>query len=433
MKVTFVSGDQGFAGKLSSLHSEDKVELQTYAPFGFDAIGLKHVPDIILFEVSDDRPEQGLSIIQALRGRESFRNVPIVVISNKPTRQSIQLMHQAGVRDIVSKSIEPGALIERLRRHFHKQTPSEIHPELSPVGAHWHDQSEAAFKKRVRVESKARLEMLPSLPMIVSEILKLAADNKSTAADFEEKIRQDQALAARILRMANAGFFAQKTTIKSLHDATVVLGIRTLKSLVIASSTSHFFDKPAEGYGYDVGGLWKHSLSCALGSQFLGKMLQLDNHEIDELFVQGLLHDVGKLLLNPFVSEKSQDFRHAIVGQGLSPLDAETAILGTNHCHIGLEIAEHWHLPSEVRHTIEFHQNPSSKSDFPLHTKIIHIANYLCHLHKVGTMPETFIPSVLDPKIEEEFELTPESIEQLSQDWKTHLDEANKLFAGVGK
>lgn len=430
MKVILASNDKGFAEKLKAANLSDEVEFEITSPAIFDPAALKYVPDLLVLEIDDERPQKGATIIQALKKRETHRNVPVVALSTKPTKDSIKLMHQAGVRDILTKAIDSKQLNERLGRYASRKVPSLIHPDLSPVGAHWHDQTEADFKKLVRVEAKARLEMLPSLPTVVSEILKLTKDSRATASDFEERIRQDQALAARILRMANAGFYAQKATVKSIHDATVILGVQTLKSLVLASSTNQFFDKAGSGYGYEAGGLWKHSISCALGSQFIGKALQLEDQQVDELFVHGLLHDVGKLLLNPFLTQRAQEYQKAILERQLNPLDAETAILGTNHCVMGMEVADHWKLPDEVKQTIQFHECiGTTDMELPLEVKVTHTANYLCHLHKLGLTPNNVGSPKLDSRVQEEFGINAETLPDLSKNWRAQLDEAYKLFS----
>jgi len=434
-KIALVSDDRGVMEQLKSLLAPQHVEFEVFPPVGFDPVkSLHHLPDVLLLDIVD-KGLIALNIIQSMRCREHLRKIPIIALLSQPTREIILAIHQAGIADILTRGVDHGILLEKIRkycRNFTKGGADHISSHASEHTETWGEGSAASFKRRVKTEVKSHLEVLPSLPTVVMEIMRLAESSKASATDFEEHIRHDQALTTRILRIANSSFFGQNRTIKSIRDAAVILGVRTLKSLAVAASSSQVLDRPAAGYGYGPGGLWKHSISCALGARFLAGKFNRDDNEAEELFVQGLLHDVGKLLLTNFVTEKAEEFREAIEKGSLSTLDAETLVLGTDHCSVGVEIAQHWNLPEEVRDTIEFHHDPVQDGNFRDHAALIHLANFFCHELNVGMAPQGFMPGQFDPEVGERLGLTRSGIQNLKEEFSTNLKEAGKLFSSMG-
>jgi putative nucleotidyltransferase with HDIG domain len=431
MKVAVFSGDEGFITKLRA-DGDAQCEIQPLSAADFQPQQYhRDLPDLFILDFENLTADKGLTLFQSLRCREHLRKIPVIAVHKDSTSEEINQAQQAGIREVIPKEDDRIPWRERFLHYKPKSvSPGGASPLHSHVGPNfmWSDASKTAFQKQVKMEVKARLELLPSLPTVVAEVSRLAESTRSSAADFEKHIVQDQALTARILRMANAAFFAQEMPVQSIHEATVILGVRTLKALVIASCTSDVLDKPAEGYGYAAGGLWKHSLNCALTSQFLAQKMGYGNKEADEFFVQGLLHDIGKLLLSNFVTQKSQEFEEAILRKRMAPLDAESAILGTNHSLVGIDIAKAWKLPDEVSKVIDGHNDPCRNGEPDEKIAIVHIANYLCRAIRVGIAANSYVEPHLDPHVAQLYSLDEDALAILIEDLNAYLHEANKLF-----
>jgi len=437
MQVTLVSADKGFADQIQGSLAKDNIGFSILSPGAFSPGAFhENPPDLLAVEVAD---EAQIDVIQAMRCRQHLRKIPLIALLSHPSRELTMAVHQAGVRDILSKQGELAALLERIKRLCPVSTRNGgggtarlANGHTEPAQMEWSDPETTAFKKQVQREVSRRLEMLPSLPIVVMEVMQLVENEKSSAMDFEEHISHDQAMAARILRIANSSFFAQTRKIKSIRDAIVVLGFRTLKSVVMAASTGEILNRPAEGYGYQAGGLWKHSIACAVGSRLLARKLGRSEAAAEELFVQGLLHDIGKLLLNHFAEEKVGSFREAIQEQGMTLAEAETTIMGINHMKVGARIAERWNLPGEVQAVIEYHHNPRSAGQHREAVALVHAVNYLCHEMKIGMIPDSFVESHLVREEMEHVGISEELLQGLTEEFTAQLNEMEKLFSMIG-
>ncbi len=439
-QVALVSGDPDFALKSRDLLAGEHLELQVFEPGEFAPTWLQqNRPDVMLVDIGGKGTQSEFEIIRSMRCREHLRRIPVIAILEDTSRDMILSVHQAGIRDIVAKDGDQDALMEKVLKYCEAARHRPVLSQSRETGgrqatAEWSDPATTAFKKQVMREVNRRLETLPSLPMVVIEVMQLVESEKSSASDFEEYIGYDPALAARILRIANSSFFGLRRTIKSIRDAIVILGFQTLKSLVMAASTSKLLNKPAEGYGYLAGGLWKHSIACAVGSRLLAGKLGHGGKEAEVFFVQGLLHDIGKLLLNNFAVEKVEALREAMEVRKLSLLEAEQLVMGTDHCQVGTTIAERWNLPREIASAIAYHENPRRASaDLRKQTIPIHVVNHWCHQLEVGMVPQTFVKNVLDQKAVQEIGLSESAFRDHRETFSAQLKKMEELFSMIGQ
>jgi putative nucleotidyltransferase with HDIG domain len=385
-------------------------------------------PHVLLVEV---RSPKQVAVIRSILTRPKLRKLPIIALLAIANEQMLKTVLRAGVREVVTIKIPADDLLRRIRK-VSPAGPTAEKKAADGGNSQWSDPESTAFKKKVHREVNSRLEQIPSLPVLVMEIIQLADSDTSSAGDFERHISMDQALTARVLKVANSSFFAQSRTIKSIRDAIVVLGYRTLKSVVMAATTSKLLDKPAEGYGYMAGGLWKHSIACAVGCRLFAKKLRWTDVEAEEMFVQGLLHDLGKLLLSSFVTAQAEPFTKAVVERKLPLTDAENMLLGTNHTKIGYRIAERWNLPVEVRVAIKNHHNPERSGDLQRAVSLVNVVNQFCFEQKIGMFPDSPMGDPLDEGAMGFVNITPQFIEENQEAFLSQLNEMEKIISVAG-
>lgn len=208
-----------------------------------------------------------------------------------------------------------------------------------------------AFHERVRREVLQRTDLIPSMPEVVVKVLRLSNDRSAGLADFEECLRADAPLVARLLKVVNSPFYGFSRQITSVKDAVSVLGTRGVRSLVLAAGASGYLERNYSCYGHDARGLWKHSVSVAAGAKEIAKALGADGARREELFVAGLLHDIGKMLLGPFLVDLGEDVsRHP--GE---TVEVERQLLGTDHQQAGALVAERWNLSEMVADVVRGH------------------------------------------------------------------------------
>jgi putative nucleotidyltransferase with HDIG domain len=228
----------------------------------------------------------------------------------------------------------------------------------------------------------AGIENLPSLPTVVLEVLRLTNDRQAGASDFEELVRRDQALAAKVLKLVNSPFFALRGKVTSITQAVVVLGLRTLKSVVLAAKTGKLLQREIPQYGFAAGGMWRHSLSAASLGRLVARRARLGGDAQEELFVAGLLHDVGKTVLAPHLTGLGKEFGAALDRSAGDVCRAEEETLGLSHAAVGGRMAEKWSLAPALRALVEEHHRTEPPASPAL--RALQIANDLCHQLGVG-------------------------------------------------
>ncbi|MDY6954391.1 MAG: HDOD domain-containing protein, partial [Thermodesulfobacteriota bacterium] len=181
---------------------------------------------------------------------------------------------------------------------------------------------------------------LPPMSEAMHKARKVLADPNSSFKDLAIVFVTDQAIAARVLKLANSAYYGLSNQVSSIQHAAVVLGYRTLGELVTVASSSELMNKALNGYGLESGALWQHSLAVAFGSKFIaGKKAPA---LVNDAFAAGLIHDAGKLILDDYIVERREAFSACLSGDHGVLVRAEKEVLGVDHAEIASEICNKW-------------------------------------------------------------------------------------------
>ncbi len=233
-------------------------------------------------------------------------------------------------------------------------------------------QSLVGERERTAREIELRIERFPSLPSVVLEIERVANDPGASVGDFEDAIRVDPVVTAKILRLANSAFYARARSVSTIRDAVGALGVRTLRSLVMAAASGGVMDRRLPAYGYEPDGLWKHSFAAALCCRAAASKMSSSERVQEEVFVAGLLHDIGKMVLDPLL----EDVAAGSSGETSFRTPAlEAERLGWSHARVGELIVAKWKLPPEIGEAIVHHHDPAAAPSCPLHVSVLVLAN----------------------------------------------------------
>ena len=177
----------------------------------------------------------------------------------------------------------------------------------------------------------------------------------SSIQDVAELVEKDQSLTAKVLTVANSALYGRPKAVSTVKDAIVTLGFNKLKSIVLSIS---LMDTLAflENSNLDIKEFWRHSLSCAVLSQDISEKLGFDFS--DEVFVAGLLHDVGKLILDVQVPEKFGAALELSIKERIDSSEAERRIIGVGHGLVGKWIMEKWRFPDHLIGVAWLHHTP---------------------------------------------------------------------------
>lgn len=227
-----------------------------------------------------------------------------------------------------------------------------------------------------------RVEDVPALPHTIVRIIQLTEDVNSTVHDIEKTVLEDQSLTTRILRMANSAYYGYPRRISTISEATVLLGFQTVKSIAFNASLSNILDKELPGYALEKRALLRQSQSCAMLSRYIAKVVRFPKFE--NAYVAGLLRDIGKVILNYYLTEQYQEIIQRVNMRNETFLEAEAAVLGFNHAQVGAKIAEKWNLPKELVEAIEYHHSPEKATVNPQMTAIVHLADAIVMMMGIG-------------------------------------------------
>lgn len=236
------------------------------------------------------------------------------------------------------------------------------------------------------------IQQLPSLSVIVSHLLTQLQREDVAMAELMDEASQDQALAARILQIANSPFFGLSTHIGSLKDAGTMLGIHTLYNIVTAAGIIGHFPV-SDDNSFDCYSFWQHAIGTGICARILARHAGIDQ---ELAFTAGLLHDIGKVVMAVYFEEDFSLVQNYRDENECLVKDAEYSILGFDHSFIGAEVAGNWNLPRPVINAIRNHHSHSAGIT-PL-AELIHLSDIICRGLDIGHGGDDLIP-VIKPMV----------------------------------
>ena len=158
--------------------------------------------------------------------------------------------------------------------------------------------------------------------------------------------------------------------------------MRSIRNYAIAASTHNSMQRELVGYALGKDDLWRHSLACAIAAQMLAEIVHYP--EVEEAFVAGLLHDIGKVSLNETIQRLSPVLRNVMETRDLAFSEAERLVLGYDHADVGGRIAQKWYLPQRLAQAIAQHHEPVQNGQVAPLAALAHLANAVCLLAGIG-------------------------------------------------
>ncbi len=230
--------------------------------------------------------------------------------------------------------------------------------------------------RTVRFDVLERIEEMPSLSRVVTEFLALARRDVYSARDFEMVLSKDQALVARLLKLANSGIYGRSRTVRTIPEAVVLIGLEHLKKVVYAVSAAGLIRHALRHYGYHPDqGFWLHGLAVAQAAGVVAEASRACPLRGDEAYVAGLLHDVGKLVLDEFLAQPAGTD---------ATLDQEREAVGLDHAELAEYILHQWNLPEAITGSVRWHHDYASGGDWALGAAALDLGEVICRHWRVG-------------------------------------------------
>ena len=223
---------------------------------------------------------------------------------------------------------------------------------------------------------------IPSLPTVAVKALELINSGSSSVDELEKIISRDQSFSSRLLRIANSPYYGMNRRIDTISSGVMLIGFNTMKSLVIAASLKDMHRK----FGLFEQKLWEHSLGVSVASSILGKVSKMSPSE--EALVAGLIHDVGKTVLNNSMPDKYAIITQKVHEESARYTEVEEEYLGYNHCDVGGLIARKWKLPKNLEMVIQYHHTETlpafEDNAYEALCQIVNVADALCLSQSIG-------------------------------------------------
>jgi putative nucleotidyltransferase with HDIG domain len=260
---------------------------------------------------------------------------------------------------------------------------------------------------------------LPPLPQVAASVLDLTSNDEVGTGRLSRLIERDQSLTAKMLRIANSAYVYSTREIKTVRQATVMLGSDRVRSLAMEAALGPILRQGRLGPK-----LWVHALAVGVASREIARDAAYS--DVEGAFVAALLHDIGKWL---FAAQHPERFEQALellrLRPELSTLEAERAVLGMGHTEAGTLVTIYWRLPADISEVILHHHDPAASKLCPKLCAIVHIADAICVDLGTGlTQPPG--PAPRDPAAEALVGLGTDRIAVLTEKVRERLQQENR-------
>lgn len=269
-----------------------------------------------------------------------------------------------------------------------------------------------------------RSENLPMLSQIANTVLRLADNPTSSAKEIEKAIERDLALASKILKVANSPYYGVQG-VSSIARAVSVLGMNTVRSLVVSLSYQQMISTRSQAQKFRRTEFWSHSIGVAITSRIIGKMLMPQKAE--ELYLAGLMHDIGMLVLDRFLPTDLDVAIYTAQNRKIPLHMAEKLILEYDHAQVGGLLAERWGLSKVISNAIKHHHSVENDHETQLTTSIVAIANNLTHKAGISNQ-ESVATDTLDQFALQILNITEEQLDVISQVMVQEVAKAQAAF-----
>jgi putative nucleotidyltransferase with HDIG domain len=275
------------------------------------------------------------------------------------------------------------------------------------------------------------IEKMPSLPTSVAKILEVCNDPNASPADLNRIISIDPVLMGKVMKLINSAYYGLNQEITSLVRAIIMLGINTVKNLALSTAVLGTLGKTLKSQALNMDGFWQHSLCVGVTAKLIATQRKVNKKILEEYFIAGLLHDIGKIPLNNRLSEEYVQVM-ALSDRELLPLySAESQIFSMSHSDVGGIVVENWKLGNEIQDAVRFHHSPLSYEDERKDlVYTVAMANYFANISEIGFAGDRY-PEKLNEDVTDHLQMDIAFLEDEMEDRVNAEIEKARIFLQV--
>lgn len=269
-----------------------------------------------------------------------------------------------------------------------------------------------------------RVDALPEVPQVAFRVIQLLNIPDTAVSQLAELIGADQALTAKLLRLCNSAYYGLSRKVTTVPEAIMIVGFSAVKSMVLMITTQSTMNKGLLGYKIRPGEFWRHSLGTAESARLIARKCKDPREE--ESFTAGLIHDIGKMVLNQCALPEVYRATNLMQKENISIYAAEARVLGFNHAEAGATLADRWKFPPLLVNAIRYHHEFDNLTEDNL-PFIIAVANITAELlHQEAPEHWAFLAKH-QSLIASRLGLTLESIQELLPHIRQQIDKTSDL------
>ncbi len=264
---------------------------------------------------------------------------------------------------------------------------------------------------------------LISLPGVYLRLKNILDDPDYSIAKVAVVISQDPAITLRLLRLVNSSYYGLRTKVETVDRAISLLGTDQVQNLVLTTSVAQTFDGLVTKV-MDMRRFWQQSVKCAIMARLLA--YASEGCDGERLFVAGLLHDIGHLIMYKSIPDLSLEAINVSLENEEPVYKTERYLTGFDYAEVGGDVMQKWDLPQSLWETTKYHIEPSKAEKYPLETALLHIASILCRTEA----PDDFDQGSLkvDPFAWNVTGLTPEKCLDIKKDAESEVNAVTNLI-----
>jgi len=270
-----------------------------------------------------------------------------------------------------------------------------------------------------------RIREIPTLPSVASKVMQILENPRSSAADVERVIMYDQAMATRVLKLVNSAYYGFPRRISTVSQAVVILGFVTVKNLILSISVADFFVMLGKTRIFNRAELWRHSVGTAVAARILARKAHFP--QLEEVFMAGLLHDIGKVILDHYFPQEFAQVIQLAQEKKISIYEAELEVIGISHAVVGQWIADHWNLPQLLVEVINYHHQPFENKDYWATTALVHVADIIARQARIGSGGDDVQPTIR-PNVLEWLRIKDQDFQEVQKQLELELLQADDLM-----
>ena len=277
---------------------------------------------------------------------------------------------------------------------------------------------------------KNYIEKMPSLPTTVTKIMEIANNPAASPADLNKVISLDPVLMGKVMKLINSAYYGLSQEVTSLVRAIIMLGINTVKNLALSTAVLGSLGNKRNFQALNMEGFWRHSLCVGVTAKMIAKKRGIEQKHLEEYFIAGLLHDIGKIPLNNRFDEEFVVAMSISDKEHLPLYRAEQKAFGLDHTDGGCMIVDAWKLGRDIRDAVGYHHDVEGyDGEHPDMVGTVGISNYFANLYEMGFSGDRY-PEKIDREILKEFGVSMDYFDEIEESVREQIEKA-RIFLQI--